>query len=308
LTRSTTDFFRKYKDHSNVGQLQTLPLLETFLDEDITMISANVQRNYRVFSRSLQLRRSVWQVTLIHRGLSESTKNLDVLSVTGAPSVQFKIDEKEKTKETSTNIKQEPQLVYESPLGNVVSKLRTVSLMTAIIGMTGVPCMIALKGGIPEGGILAAALLFVTGSVGSTAAIHFVFSPYVYRIEQIPIRQCSAEKSCDQSVDDLQGGNISESSSTSQKETLLKAWTRSLFLFNSSVVFDPCVDVKLYKGMRPMCNFVAKGQPLYVHPGTFCKSLHLQAKFDACPGIFAFDPHLNICLLLVLQNSCTTAS
>jgi hypothetical protein len=232
------------------------------------MIITIVQRKYYFLSRSLRPRRSVRLVASFHRGLSDSTKNLDILTSDSTPNVQFKTEEKEKTKYITTNIKQEPQLVYESPLGNVVSKLRTVSLMTAIIGMTGVPCMIAIKGAIPEGGILAAALLFVTGSVGSTAAIHLVFSPYVYRIEHIPIRQCSAKSSCDQNVNDLQGNNTSEFSSMSQKETLLKAWTRSLFLFNTSVVFDPCVDVKPYKGMLPMCNFLAKDQPLYVHPGT----------------------------------------
>jgi hypothetical protein len=160
----------------------------------------------------------------------------------------------------SSLAEENPQLVYESPLGNVVSKLRTVSLTTAIIGMTGVPCMIAIKGGvIPEVVILAAAMLFVTGSIGSAAAIHFVFAPYVYRIECIPIRQCSIDASA----------TSSDVLPSSQKGTLLKAWTRSLFLRDSTIVFDPCIDVQPYKGTRPLCNLIAKGRPLYVHPGTF---------------------------------------
>lgn len=166
-------------------------------------------------------------------------------------------------------------LVYESPLGNVVTKLRTVSLGTAFIGLTGVPCMIALKGGgIPESGMLAAALLFVSGSIGSTAAIHFVFSPYVYKIEQIPIRVCSTPTS-----DTTEANSDSTSSHSSvegpettnkipAKDTLLKAWVRTLFLRNDSIVFDATIDVQPYQGLRPMCNFVAKGRPLYVHPGT----------------------------------------
>jgi hypothetical protein len=177
-------------------------------------------------------------------------------------------------------------LVYESPLGNVVSKLRTVSLCTAIIGMTGVPAMIAIKGALlPEVGILAAALLFVSGSVGSTAAIHFVFSPYVYKIEQIPIRVCSTTISKEVDGDtiissvaatDVPQANDVDSASTinnttseklSSKDTLLKAWTRSLFLRHETIIFDPTIDVQPYKGLRPMCNFVAKGRPLYVHPG-----------------------------------------
>ena len=167
-------------------------------------------------------------------------------------------------------------LVYESPLGNVVTKLRTVSLGTAFIGMTGVPCMIALKGGgIPESGILAAALLFVSGSIGSTAAIHFVFSPYVYKIEQIPIRVCSTPTT--DTTTETKSDNTSSHSSVDglettnkipTKDTLLKAWVRTLFLRNDSIVFDATIDVQPYQGLRPMCNFVAKGRPLYVHPGT----------------------------------------
>lgn len=236
------------------------------------MIIAIIQRRYHIFSRALQPRCPVRLVAPFHhRSLTDGAKNVDCLGNSSTTSVA---EEKETSNDIkTTNIKQEPLLVYESPLGNVVSKLRTVSLMSAIIGMTGVPGMIALKGAIPEGGILAAAMLFVTGSIGSTAAIHFVFSPYVYRIEQIPIRQCSAKGACDQNVDPSQGGNVIESDPKSRKETLLKAWTRSLFLFNTSIVFDPCVDVTPYKGMRPMCNFLAKGQPLYVHPGTLWKCL-----------------------------------
>jgi hypothetical protein len=233
--------------------------------------SNNVQAQYCIISRSLQRRHSGCRIVTFKRGLSTNdSKNLDGLS-NSKSTAPFETKETNIVEEKTTVIDQRPQMVYESPLGSVVSKLRTVSLMTAIIGMTGVPCMIALKGAIPEGGILAAAMLFVTGSVGSTAAIHFVFSPYVYRIEHIPIRHCSAKSSSDQNSDSLQKGRTSESSSISQKDTLLKAWTRSLLLFDTNVVFNPCVDVLPYKGMRPMCNLLAKGQPLYVHPGTLRK-------------------------------------
>ena len=221
--------------------------------------SANAQSVCQLFSHSLQRRHSGRLTLSLRRGfVTDNSKNLDGLRNFVPPNKTAK----ENSLENPTFPNQNVQLVYESPLGNVVSKLRTVSLMTAIIGMTGVPLMIALKGAIPEGGILAAAMLFVTGSVGSTAAIHFVFSPYVYRIEYLPIRQCSTKSSPGQS------DCTSESSVTIQRDTLLKAWTRSLFLFDSSIVFDPCVDVQPYKGMRPMCNFLAKGRPLYVHPGT----------------------------------------
>jgi hypothetical protein len=160
--------------------------------------------------------------------------------------------------------------------------------------------MIAIKGGtIPEAGILAAALLFVSGSMGSTAAIHFVFSPYVYKIEEIPIRFCStiptnSTSPCASTVNDNSDTSKSATNSESDnsdiinnvssvetttmqkraKDTLLKAWTRTLFLQYDTTIFDPTIDVQPYKGLRPMCNFVAKGRPLYVHPG---KSLMTRA-------------------------------
>jgi hypothetical protein len=162
-------------------------------------------------------------------------------------------------------------LVYESPLGSVVTKLRTVSLATALIGTAGVPSLLAIKGAVPEVGMLAMALMFVTGSMGSTAAIHFVFAPYVYRIETIPVRQCSYQSKDGEDQNDTLVPEDAESVNVvpKAKDVLLRAWTRSLFLRNREIVFDPEMDVVPYSGMRPLCNFVAKGFPLYVHPGTF---------------------------------------
>ena len=75
-------------------------------------------------------------------------------------------------KEEQVKEDEEVPLVYESPLGAVVHKLRTVSLMTGIIGSVGVPCMIAIKGSLPDSGILVMAIAFVSATLGSTAAIH----------------------------------------------------------------------------------------------------------------------------------------
>jgi hypothetical protein len=174
--------------------------------------------------------------------------------------------------ETNQTDAQQPlPLVYESPLGSVVTKLRTVSLATALIGTAGVPSLLAIKGAVPEVGMLAMALMFVTGSMGSTAAIHFVFAPYVYRIETIPVRQCSYQSKDGEDQNDTPVPDDAEAATVvpRAKDVLLRAWTRSLFLRNREIVFDPETDVVPYSGMRPLCNFVAKGFPLYVHPGTF---------------------------------------
>ena len=50
------------------------------------------------------------------------------------------------------------------------------------------------------------------------------------------------------------------------QEWLLKATTRNIAAMKVETVFDPKTDVEQYSGIRPFCNFVAKGTPLYVHP------------------------------------------
>lgn len=184
--------------------------------------------------------------------------------------------------QTADETKPTSMVVYESPLGNVVGKLRSVSLLTAIVGAVGVPTMIALKGGIAAPtGILAVALTFVTGTMGSTAAIHFIFGPYIYQLERIPVRVCSSpsttpaqqEKVPEQGSSST-GVSCPAADDTTTKPTMLKATTKTLFLQRREIVFDPITDVTPYKGLRPMCNFEAKGTPLYVHPG---KAWHVRA-------------------------------
>jgi hypothetical protein len=179
--------------------------------------------------------------------------------------------------------------VYESPLGKLVTRLRTVSLASGICGTLGLPLAVAIKGGdIPSSGLLAFGIAFVTGSLGSTAAIHFVFSPYVYTIERIPVRLClykeKLKQEAEQQEQQQEGDGALQSLPASSDATpnelddqvsatsprprdfLLKATSRSLFLTRIDTVFNPDSDVTEYKGFRPLCNFVAKGRPLYVHP------------------------------------------
>ena len=153
-------------------------------------------------------------------------------------------------------------MLYESPMGGIVTRLRAVSVLSAFTGSVGLPAFCAFRG-IPdvEVGILAFGMTFVAGSMVSTAAIHFVFSPYVYKIEKIPVRKChhKAEGEADGNVP-LPPKDIKDA------DCLLKAVSRSLFLTNVETVFNPETDVVPYKGFHPLCNFIAKGTQLYVHP------------------------------------------
>jgi len=170
----------------------------------------------------------------------------------------------------------DPLLVYESPLGNLVTRLRSVSLATGIIGSLGLPLAVLLKGGdLPSTGLLAVGLAFCGGTMGTTAVVHFCFRPYVYRIELIPVRKChypkkKTEPSSSSSDDNPsctgQAGDLpKDNDSMPNKDMLYKAVSRSLFLREVETVFDAGRDVEPYSGLRPLCNFSAKGVPLYVH-------------------------------------------
>jgi hypothetical protein len=175
----------------------------------------------------------------------------------------------------------EDDVVYESPLGKVVARLRTVSVATGVIGTLGLPLIVAAKGGdLPSTGMLATGMLFVAGSLGSTAAIYFVFSPYVYTIEQIPI---GASDESESDSDEKVVVEQNTDPAAKKKDVLLKAFTKSLFLTRTDTVFDPATDVVVYKGFRPLCNLMVKGKPMYVHPEfvyneTLRKLLNLDAK------------------------------
>ena len=126
----------------------------------------------------------------------------------------------------------------------------------------------AIKGEVPSAGYLGLALAFVSGTLGSTAAIHFVFAPYVYSIERIPIRKCHYQpKGADEEAGETKSEDVAQLIEPSTpKDFLLKARSKGLFLREIETVFDPCTDISLYKGLRPLCNLQIKDRNLYVHP------------------------------------------
>jgi hypothetical protein len=163
-----------------------------------------------------------------------------------------------------------------------VQRLRTVSLMTGIIGTVGLPIFVFMKGADVSTGLIAMGMAFVSCSVGSTIAVHTIFSPYVYRIEQIPIRKCSSitkkedtESSTNQDLeaDDTSSQPIESTpnqETKTQQHVLYKAITKSLFLRNTEIVFDPINDMKPYVGgWHPLCNLLVskndKDIRLYLH-------------------------------------------
>lgn len=148
------------------------------------------------------------------------------------------------------------QLLYEGPFADLALRLKIVSVTSAALGLVGIPILITLNtGDVPPIGQLAVGGSAMLGAVGSTVAMSFVFTPYVCKLERIPIRHCHFSKQ-----------NDGDEQERATQEWLLKATTRNIAAMKVETVFDPKTDVEQYSGIRPFCNFVAKGMPLYVHP------------------------------------------
>jgi hypothetical protein len=206
-------------------------------------------------------------------------------------------DNKRKAATTTTANDNGNVVVYESPFGALVTKLRVVSLMTGVFGSIGLPLAATFLSSTavttPTTGFVALCLTFGTGTIATTLAIQYVFGPYVYSIERIPIRKCHYKKNktstMSQNTHDTDTSEIDETTTTTTKyETenttntapnnvddtcvtgphfLYLAKSKSIFIRPVETVFDANADdVQKYTGFTlPLCNFTAKGRPLYMH-------------------------------------------
>ena len=80
-------------------------------------------------------------------------------------------------------------LLYKAPMGDLITRLKRISITSCLVSVVGLPALVLLKNGgtwppdlakqIGLGGFA-----FVTAG-GSTMALHFVFGPYVLELHQI---------------------------------------------------------------------------------------------------------------------------
>ena len=178
------------------------------------------------------------------------------------------------------------KLVYEGPFASLSLRLKRISISTAAASVMGLPILLTYGSNLPASGQLAVGvrlfdnLIFflllnkkthktlfsffkgtaILAATGSTAALSFCFSPYVHKLEWIPVRKCNAEIGDEVVDDDSEGKEAIE-------KILLKATTRNFFAMPVETVFDPEIDIiHDPKSYRPFCNFLAKGMPFFVHP------------------------------------------
>lgn len=175
---------------------------------------------------------------------------------------------------TSKPNSESTEVLYEGPMSTMITTLKIFSLTSAVLSTVGLPALMLSRGMDMYTGIhVMMVTTTISGSIGSTLGLQYIFSPYVYRLEKIPAQQCeddNGEKVEGNTDSESQKGEDSSASAAipkSKSDYLLKATTRSLFAMKVEHVFDPETDITGVPAgtIRPFLSFYAKGRPLYIH-------------------------------------------
>lgn len=133
-----------------------------------------------------------------------------------------------------------PNIVYEGPFASLTLRLKRISLMSAIVGVVGLPVLsFSFGSSVPASGQLAVVVTAGITAVGSTAILGYCFSPYVHTLERL----------------------------VGEESGLVRITTRDILARKVETVFDPKTDVSSppKQTSRPFCNFIVKDAPMFVH-------------------------------------------
>ncbi|OEU20340.1 hypothetical protein FRACYDRAFT_236414 [Fragilariopsis cylindrus CCMP1102] len=168
---------------------------------------------------------------------------------------------------------------YSGPLGDLISRLKMVSITGCLLSICVIPGLVFLKhgGDLPSARQATLGTIATVGAVGSTTALQFVFGSYVLTLKSIivPITTTpftTTDDNEDIDADDNEESSDQDNDESSESLLLVEATTRSVFGFwKNTYIFDPVRDVTTYKGARPFANFSITQNngstiPLYVHP------------------------------------------
>jgi len=186
-------------------------------------------------------------------------------------------DEDDKDKDEDDKHKDNNDVNYIGPLGDLISRLKMVSITGCVLSICVIPGLVFLKhGDLPSARQATLGSIATIGALGSTGALHFVFGSYVLNLKSVivvPINRDDEEDEKDDQEEEKETSDDSNSNSNSDSLLLFEATTRSVFGFwKNTYIFDPIRDVTSYKGSRPFANFCininngTKSIPLYVHP------------------------------------------
>lgn len=145
-------------------------------------------------------------------------------------------------------------------MGDLITRLKRVSITSCLLSVVGLPMLIYLKNGTwPDVKQLGLGGFAFVSATGSTLALHFVFGPYIVELYQVP-RDVPLSDSTTTTA-------VTTTANHDTSDCLYRATTRSILGLKSEILFDPMVDVTRYQGARPFANFVVKeNRVLYCHP------------------------------------------
>jgi hypothetical protein len=185
-------------------------------------------------------------------------------------------DEDDKDKDEDDKNKDNIDVNYIGPLGDLISRLKMVSITGCVLSICVIPGLVFLKhGDLPSARQATLGSIATFGALGSTGALHFVFGSYVLNLKSVIVVPINRDDDENEKDDQEEEKETSDDSNSNSNDSLLlfEATTRSVFGFwKNTYIFDPIRDVTSYKGSRPFANFCidindgTKSIPLYVHP------------------------------------------
>eukprot|EP00580_Thalassiosira_gravida_P017206 CAMPEP_0201660614 /NCGR_PEP_ID=MMETSP0494-20130426/3224_1 /ASSEMBLY_ACC=CAM_ASM_000839 /TAXON_ID=420259 /ORGANISM="Thalassiosira gravida, Strain GMp14c1" /LENGTH=302 /DNA_ID=CAMNT_0048138549 /DNA_START=197 /DNA_END=1105 /DNA_ORIENTATION=+ len=178
----------------------------------------------------------------------------------------------EKSDRSSQNNRPEPVLLYEGPFASLTLRLKRISLMSAAIGIVGLPALSLFygAGSVPATGQLAIIATAGATAVGSTALLGYCFSPYVHTMECLSGDYYANEYNETEMNNDEGDTTVAAATAEDGKnnQNLVRVITRDILAREVETIFDPTTDVSPppNNNSRPFCNFMVMGdKPMYVH-------------------------------------------
>lgn len=172
-------------------------------------------------------------------------------------------------------------------MAGLVTRLKAISITSCFLSVVVLPSLVAIKNGdLPTAKQATMGGVALVGAVGSTAALHFVFGPYITELRyaeedgravSVEMEQQEVEESTMTTTSVASTAAAAASSDgveiavaslpMSHPHVLLQATTRSVFGWKNTYTFDPWMDVTEYYGARPFANFAIQNGtvPLFIH-------------------------------------------
>jgi hypothetical protein len=212
----------------------------------------------------------------LHGSSSRPYQLLTKACYSSSPALSF--SSSNTTTTTSSSSPSSPRrLLYEAPLAAPIKSLKRVSVTTAMLSLTIPPAMVFVGSDIALSGQIAVAATTMIASIGSTGAIHYLFSPYVLRLTQVLPSPGADEGSQEQKPEESSPSASSSSSDGSGSavppldgSSVLEAHTMTLFGLETASQFR--VDQVVSFGTKPPRPFVSFGASLLQEGGAASSS------------------------------------